>query len=257
MKLLTFLTPLTSPAVVARTPAPLIMPAMKSVRVDVQVPPGGAGVFFDALAVGSEHLGFLLMDVAGQRTNALNLAAFTQDEFRSRAPELLSMESSPAALSELCLHLNRTILETAGRAHLAAALLGILNGEDGTLTYINAGHVPGLLLAADSTEFLESTGLPLGIFSHATHEPCFRVIPRGGALLMASRGVVEARGESGILECMGRRSTEFGAGGLLKATEGVSRVAQSLCRVVLDTATLFAGRHMNHPMSVAAISRDT
>ena len=197
MKLLTFLTP---PAVVARTPAPLNVPAMKSMRVDMQVHPPGGGDYFDALAVGSEHLVFLLMDVAGQRISALNLAAFVQDEFRSRAPELFSMESDPAAaLSGLCLHLNRSILETAGRAHLAAALLGILNGEDGTLSYINAGHVPGLLLAADSTEFLESTGLPLGLFSHATHEACSRVIPRGGALLMASRGVVEARGESGIL----------------------------------------------------------
>jgi sigma-B regulation protein RsbU (phosphoserine phosphatase) len=253
MKLLTFLTP---PAVATRTPAPLIMPAMNSVRVDVQVHPHGGGDFFDALAIGCEHLVFLPMDVAGQRNSALNLAAFVQDEFRSRAPQLFSNERDPAAaLSELCLHLNRTILETAGRANLAAALVGILNGKDGTLSYVNAGHVPGLLLAADSTEFLESTGLPLGLFSHATHEAYFRVIPRGGALLMASRGVVEARGESGILECMSR-GAEFGAGGLLKATAGVSRVAQSLCRMVLDTATLFAGRHMDDPMSVAAISRD-
>lgn len=253
MKLLTFST---SPAVVARTPEPLIMPAMSSVRVDIQVHQPGDGDFFDALAVDCEHLVFLLMDVAGPRISALNLAAFVQDEFRSRAPELFSHERNPAAaLSELCLHLNCTILETAGRAHLAAALLGIFNGEDGTLSYVNAGHVPGLLLAADSTEFLESTGLPLGLFSHATHEACFRVIPRGGALLMASRGVVEARGESGILECLSR-SPEFGAGGLLKATAGVSRVAQPLCRTVLDTATLFAGRHSDNPMSVAAISRD-
>jgi len=252
MKLLTFFTP---PAVVARAPAPLIMPVMESMRVDMQVHPHAGGDYFDALAAGSEQLVFLLMDIAGQRISALNLAAFVQDEFRSRAPELFSTEGDPAAaLSELCLHLNRTLLETAGRAHLAAALLGILNGEDGTLYYINAGHVPGLLLAADSTEFLESTGLPLGLFSHATHEACSRVMPRGGALLMASRGVVEARGESGI-QCIGR-SPEFGAGGLLKATAGVSRVAQSLCRAVLDTATLFAGRHLNNLMSVAAISRD-
>ena len=99
------------------------------------------------------------------------------------------MESNPAALSELCLHLNRTILETAGRAHPATALLGILNGEDGTLSYINAGHVPGLLLAADPTEFLESTGLPLGLFFHATHEPG---LPRHSARRRAAHGLTRS-----------------------------------------------------------------
>jgi sigma-B regulation protein RsbU (phosphoserine phosphatase) len=229
---------------------------MDSVRVAVQVHPArGGGDYFDALVIDSAHLVFLLMDVAGQRISALNLAAFAQDTFRSRTPELFSGESNQSeALSELCLHLNRTILETAGRAHLAAAFLGSFDGEDGTFSYINAGHVPGLLLAKDKTEFLESTGLPLGLFSHATHEACSRVIPRGGALLMASRGVVEAR--SGILDCIGR-SPEFGADGLLRATTGANRVARSLCRIVLDTAAAYAGRHMANPMSVAAISRDT
>jgi len=94
------------------------------------------------------------------------------------------------ALSGLCLHLNRAILESAGRAHLTAAFLGVLDSESGMLSYINAGHVPGLLLAGDSAEFLESTGLPLGLFPHATHEACSRVIPRGGALLMANSSAI-------------------------------------------------------------------
>jgi len=158
-------------------------------------------------------------------------------------------------LSELCLHLNRTLLETAGRAHMTAAFLGSLDGRNGVLTYINAGHVPALLLASDSTEFLESNGLPLGLFSHATHEPGFRVIPPDAALLLASRGVVEARCESGVLDCIGR-SPEFGAEGLLKAASGIPRVAQSLCRIVLDSATVHAGRHIDNDMSVAAISRN-
>jgi serine phosphatase RsbU (regulator of sigma subunit) len=72
---------------------------------------------------------------------------------------------------------------------------------------------------------------------------------------MASRGIVEARSESGVLECIGH-SAEFGVEGLLKASSGVARVAQSLCRIVLDTAIVHAGRHIDNDMSVAAISRD-
>jgi len=249
MKLPNFLA---RPAVATRTPAPLVVPVMDTVRVDLQYHrPRSGGDFFDALAMGNSRLVFLLMDIAGGRVSAMNLAAFVQDEFRSRSPLWFTGGINESeSLSELCLHLNRTILTTAGRAHMSPAFLGVLNADVGTLTYINAGHVPGMLLASQSNEFLEPTGLPLGLFSHATLEARFRVIPRGGALLMASRGVVEARSDS-----IGR-NPEFGAGGLLKASAAVSHVAQLLCRSVLDSAILYAGKHIDNDMSVVAISRD-
>jgi len=254
MKLLNFLTPSIS---VPRTPAPLAVPVMDSVRVDLQYHRArSGGDFFDALAIGSSRLAFLMIDIAGRRASAMDLAAFVQDEFRRRAPELFTgVINESESISELCLQLNRTILNTCAHAHLTAAFLGVLNSEIGTLTYINAGHVPGLLLAGDSSEFLESTGLPLGLFSHATHEACFRVIPPSGALVMASRGIVEARGETRVLDCMSR-GPEFGARGLLEATAGVERVAQTLCRHVLDSAIAHAGTQVDNDMSVASISHD-
>ncbi len=174
MKLPNFLS---RPALTRRTPVPLALPAMYSVRVDLQYHRArSGGDFFDALAIDASRLVFLFMDIAGQRIGAMELGAFAQDDFRSRAPELFTGEINEAeALSELCMHLNRTILTTAGRAHMTAAFLGVFNSNIGALAYINAGHVPGLLLAPDTTEFLESTGLPLGLFSHATHEAGFRV----------------------------------------------------------------------------------
>jgi serine phosphatase RsbU (regulator of sigma subunit) len=254
MKILNFLS---RPALAGRTPAPLVLPVVGSVRVDLQYHRARTGGdFFDARAFDASRLVFLLLDVAGPRIGAMELAAFAQDEFRSRTPELFTGAINEAeALSELCMHLNRTILASAGRAHMTAAFLGVLSGGVGALTYINAGHVPGLLLTTNSSEFLESTGLPLGLFSHATHEAGFRVIPPDGALLLASRGIVEARSESGVIECIGH-GREFGSEGLLKAASGVARVAQSLCRIVLDTAIVYAGRHIDNDMSVAAISRD-
>jgi serine phosphatase RsbU (regulator of sigma subunit) len=70
---------------------------------------------------------------------------------------------------------------------------------------------------------------------------------------MVSRGIIEAR--NGVLEHIGR-SHEFGAEGLMKAAIGVQRVAQPLCRTVLDSAIAHAGRQFDNDMSVAAISRD-
>jgi serine phosphatase RsbU (regulator of sigma subunit) len=214
------------------------------------------GDFFDALAIDRSRMVFLLIDIAGQRASAMDLAAFVQDEFCTQTPQLFSGAIHESeALSALCQHLNRAILEVAGRAHMATAFLGSIHGDNGILTFINAGNVPGLLLTADSNEFLESTGLPLGLFSHFAHEAGFRIVPRDGALLLASRGVVEARSESGVLDCIGR-SPEFGTEGILKAAIGVPRVAQPLCRIVLDSATVHVGRHIDNDMSVAAISRN-
>jgi serine phosphatase RsbU (regulator of sigma subunit) len=191
MKLLNFLA---RRAVAARTPVPLAVPVLDSVRMDLQYHPArSGGDFFDALTIDNSRLVFLMMDVAGRRVGAMNLAAHVQDEFRSRTPELFTGDINESeALSEHCLHLNRTILGIEGRARMTAAFLGVLNCDVGTLTYINAGHVPGLLIATNSAEFLESTGLPLGLFFHATHESCFRVLPRGGALLMASKHAARA-----------------------------------------------------------------
>jgi len=229
---------------------------MDSVRVDLQYHQArSGGDFFDALTIDASRLVFLLMDIAGRRVGAMELAACAQDDFRSRSPELFSGEINEAeALSELCMHLNRNLLATAGRAHMTAAFLGVFNSGVGTLTYINAGHVPGLLLTPKA-EFLESTGLPLGLFSHATHETSVRVIPPSGALLLASRGVIEAHSKNRVLEHIGL-SHEFGVEGLTKAAAGVQHVAQSLCRTVLDSAIVHAGRHIDNDMSVAAISRD-
>jgi serine phosphatase RsbU (regulator of sigma subunit) len=241
----------------ARTPAPLVLPVMDAVRVDLQYHPArNGGDFFDALTPDASRLVFLFMDIAGRRVGAMEIAASAQEDFRRRTPALLTGAINEAeAVSELCMHLNRTILATAGRAHMTAAFLGVLNNGVGALTYINAGHIPGLLLTPNSTEFLESTGLPLGLFSHATHEAGFRAIPRGGALLLASRGVVEANSENRVLEHIGRNH-EFGAEGVLRAAAATQHVAQSLCRTVLDSAILHAGRHVDNDMSVAAISRD-
>jgi serine phosphatase RsbU (regulator of sigma subunit) len=214
------------------------------------------GDFFDALAIDRLRLVFLLIDIAGERASAMDLAAFVQDEFRTRTPQFFfGTINESDALCALCQHLNRAILEIAGRAHMAPAFLGCIHGDNGVLAFINAGSVPGLLLTVDSNELLESTGLPLGLFSHFAHDAGFRAIPRGGALLLASRGVVEARSDGGVFDYLGR-SPEFGAEGILKATTGVPRVAQPLCRVVLDAATVHAGRHIDNDMSVAAISRN-
>ncbi|HWS97385.1 MAG TPA: SpoIIE family protein phosphatase, partial [Candidatus Methylomirabilis sp.] len=50
----------------------------------------------------------------------------------------------------------------------------------------------GLLRYDGDVSELPATGMPLGLFSAGTYEAPTAAVPRGGALLLVSRGVVEA-----------------------------------------------------------------
>ena len=61
-------------------------------------------------------------------------------------------------------------------------------------------------MAADVSE-LPATGMPLGLFSASTYEAPTAAVPKGGALLLVSRGVVEAHAKGRNLVCSGSSST--------------------------------------------------
>ena len=106
-------------------------------------------------------------------------------------------------MTRLCLTLNREIMDTAGGVHSSPAFAGCYNEDLGTVCYVNSGHTPGLLLDGGQVSELKATALPLGLFSMATVDAPIVALPPGAALLLVSRGVVEA-------ECGGN---EFGLEG--------------------------------------------
>jgi sigma-B regulation protein RsbU (phosphoserine phosphatase) len=74
------------------------------------------------------------------------------------------------------------------------------------LHYVNAGHQPALLSRADdTTEELDSDGMPLGILAAPTFEEKVSQLGPGDLLLIFSDGVVEASSPAGV---------EFGTQGL-------------------------------------------
>jgi serine phosphatase RsbU (regulator of sigma subunit) len=154
-----------------------------------------AGDFYDALRVSSERILFGLLDVAGRRENNQTMLSAAQKIFRALGTELFSPPdiNESEAMSTLCLRLNRGLMEAAAGVHSCPAFMGCYHEKFGTLCYTNAGHTPGLL--RDSTGIVElgSTGLPLGLFSHATCDAPTVGLEKGAVLLLVSRGVVEGK----------------------------------------------------------------
>jgi serine phosphatase RsbU (regulator of sigma subunit) len=152
------------------------------------------------------------------------------------------------AVIELSLGLNRTILDAAEGICASSAFLGCFDPQLGTVCYSNAGHVPGLIRDSTGMTELPATGLPFGLFSHATHDAPMSVLEPGAALLLVSRGVIEGR-------CQGN---EFGLEGV-KATFQHANApnAHRLCVAILDGVERFMCAPPTHnDVTTLALIRD-
>jgi len=154
-----------------------------------------AGDFYDSLRVSPERILFGLLDVAGRRENNQPILSAAQKVFRTLGSELFSASdvNESEAMVTLCLQLNRNLMETAAGVHSCPAFIGCYHEQFGTLCYTNAGHTPGLLRDSTGIAELGSTGLPLGLFSHATCDAPIVGLEKGAVLLLVSRGVVEGK----------------------------------------------------------------
>lgn len=154
-----------------------------------------AGDFYDSLRVSPERILFGLLDVAGRRENNQSILSATQKIFRTSGASLFAGAdiNEAEAMVNLCLQLNRGVMEAAKGVHSCPAFIGCYHEKFGTLCYTNAGHTPGLLRDSTTITELASTGLPLGLFSHATSDAPTVAMEKGAVLLLVSRGVVEGK----------------------------------------------------------------
>lgn len=161
------------------------------------------GDFYDFLRVAPHLVLFGLLDVAGRRQENQPIVAAAQGTFREFGQSLFSRDdiNESDAMIELSLHLNHAIMQAAHAVRSCPAFIGCYNEQIGTICYSNAGHTPALLRDQAGVTLLPATGLPLGLFSHVTHDAPTVALPPGGCLLLVSRGVTEAtcdRGEFGF-----------------------------------------------------------
>jgi len=221
-------------------PAPTVFPAIEGADIAaVFVGRRVAGDFYDSIRVSSERVLIGLLDVAGRREQTRTLLAAAQQIFRTSGFELFSSAdiNEADAMTELCLRLNRQLIEVCRGVHACPAFIACYHERFGTLCYTNAGHTPGLLRDAAGIAELTSTGLPLGLFSHATCEAPTVGIAQQGSLLLVSRGVVDCEGRgNGQAETFGLERVKHV---FQSAPAGTAR---SSCNSVLEAVVGFSGQ---------------
>jgi serine phosphatase RsbU (regulator of sigma subunit) len=154
------------------------------------------GNFYDFLRVGATRVLFALLECADPSEDNQAVMAAVATTFREVGLRVFAKEdlNLAEAMIELCLELNRTILE-AGKARSCPGFAGCYEESLSTIWYVNAGQSAALVRDATGVTELPATSLALGLFSHATCDASAVVLQPGAALLVASRGIVEAKSE--------------------------------------------------------------
>jgi sigma-B regulation protein RsbU (phosphoserine phosphatase) len=128
-------------------------------------------------------------------------------------------------------HINRTLIRRAIQSRFVTVMYGVL-APDGRLTYSNAGHNPPILVGRGGIRRLETGGLILGLFPHATYEEETLQLEDGDTLVVFSDGVTEALNVAG---------EEFGEDRLLPCiTEHCANPTSVLLDRILATVRTFA-----------------
>ena len=177
-----------------RVPRPSVLPDRADLSVSARYNGSRVGGdYYDFLPISDTRMVFLLSDVAGRRNEALNIAAAVQDAMHERAPELLTDPDANVSdgVTALVLDLNRTVIQAAGGVRSAPTFVGCLDEQFGLIHYVSAGHTPAFIKGDGEVTQLDPTGLPLGLFSHATHDAQVSVAQPGSSIVLVSKGLVE------------------------------------------------------------------
>jgi len=188
------------------------------------------GDYYDFLEVGRDQVGLVLADVSGKGVHAALLMANLQAHLRSlsRAARSVAGPITPLNLAPILQEVNRMMWKSTAAQHYATLFFGLYDDRARSLTYVNCGHNPPILLRADgSVEHLESTATVIGLFEEWECEACRIDLAPGDLLAIFSDGVTEAmRGEEEFGEA--RFLDELRAASGLPAEQVVTAVFASV-----------------------------
>ena len=164
---------------------------------------GVDGDFFDIHCLNADCFDVLVGDVMGKGVQAALIGAAIKANYHQALADLLLNTAvvghlpTPAdIINQLHQVLTSRLIALASFATLALYRFDI---KMGTLTYVNAGHTPGLIKRADSTqaEVILGDNLPIGVLAQERYTELRLPIAPGDSLLLFSDGITDAQCLSG------------------------------------------------------------
>jgi sigma-B regulation protein RsbU (phosphoserine phosphatase) len=149
------------------------------------------GDFFNYFPLSESEVAILVGDVSGKGVPAALLMASLQATLRAR----LGLGGDLARLVDA---LDREMANDEPLAPYYTLFLAVLEGGEGCLRYVNAGHNTQFVVRRDGgAEQLHSTGRPPGLYPGGGYEEARVQMRDEDALFLFTDGLVEAEDETG------------------------------------------------------------
>jgi serine phosphatase RsbU (regulator of sigma subunit) len=175
-----------------------------------------------------DRLWFALGDVAGKGLPAAIVMAMIQEELEQRITSCATAGCDPATTMH---RLDAFLKPLLPSNRFATAVIGWLD-DDGSLTIVNAGHCPPMIVRADgSIEEIDSTGPVVGIVPNSRWRSTTVSLDPDDLLVLYSDGVIESPSPAGC---------DFGTEGILQSLPQ-SSCLQTVAAAIVDAATRHAG----------------
>jgi serine phosphatase RsbU (regulator of sigma subunit) len=153
-----------------------------------------SGDFFDVIQLSDGRIGILVADVADKGVGSALYMALSRTLIRTYAEEY---DAEPEIVFFAA---NNRLLKDARANLFITTFYGILDPQEGTLTYCNAGHNPPYLIRNSNQDFVESlscTGIAMGIEPNSTWSTTTVNIDPGDILLLYTDGIPDAQDQDG------------------------------------------------------------
>jgi serine phosphatase RsbU (regulator of sigma subunit) len=184
------------------------------------------GDYYDMVYLPDERYGFIVADVSGKGLPAAMLATNLQGAFAAVA-------AGDPDLALLFHRVNDFLCERTPPEMFATILYGVLE-RSGRFQFVNAGHVPPLIIrASGAVDRLSSSNFPVGLFPGTRFEVASAQLQIGDVLLICSDGLTEAHAADEEM---------YGETRLWNSLEGCSPLtADEICRRVVGAVHEFVG----------------
>jgi sigma-B regulation protein RsbU (phosphoserine phosphatase) len=147
------------------------------------------GDFFDVMQLGNA-IAAVVCDVSGKGVSAALMGSILQGMIYSQLTAGLSLEQIAAAA-------NRFLLEKVTGDKYATLVIARLEA-DGTVDFINCGHIPPLVVSAGGeVRTLDQANVPVGLLSIAQYQSARCTLKPGDRFIVVTDGVTEAENAAG------------------------------------------------------------
>lgn len=194
------------------------------------------GDLYDVFEMDHGEVGLVLGDVSGKGLPAALLMGVVQGAVRAS-----SVTGAAAHHEQAAERLNHLLCMKTARERFVSLFWCYFDQRAGVLRYVNAGHLPPLLIRQTANRQqqvirLDSGGPVLGLLPGAHYTQAEVLVEPGDLLVVFS---------DGILEAANSRDEEFGEEGVLASVgRNVACAPREMCAAILADVQMFLGKEL-------------